>query len=186
MAESERTTYVLVDGENIDATLGSSILSRRPHPDERPRWDRLLTFAEATWEQPVRGLFFLQANGDLPSGFIQALQAMQYRPIPLSGQANEKVVDIAIQRTLEALRGRADDVLLLSHDSDFVPQITELLDGRRVGLVAFAEFRSREYAALAERGLHFFDLEYDVGAFNTRLPRIRVIPIDEFDPLDFL
>jgi len=36
---SERTagtTYVLVDGENIDATLGTSILGRRPHPDERP------------------------------------------------------------------------------------------------------------------------------------------------------
>ena len=30
------------------------------------------------------------------------------------------------------------------------------------------------------------DLEYDVGAFNTRLPRVRVIPIDEFDPLEFL
>ena len=38
----ERSTYVLVDGENIDATLGTSILSRRPHPTERPRWERLL------------------------------------------------------------------------------------------------------------------------------------------------
>ena len=38
-------TYVLVDGENIDATLGTSILGRRPQPDERPRWDRLLSFA---------------------------------------------------------------------------------------------------------------------------------------------
>jgi uncharacterized protein len=32
-----RTTWLLVDGENIDATLGSAILDRRPQPGERPR-----------------------------------------------------------------------------------------------------------------------------------------------------
>jgi len=42
------------------------------------------------------------------------------------------------------------------------------------------------FLALIQRGLEFFDLEYDVAAFNERLPRIRVIPIDEFDPADFL
>ncbi|MCW2738704.1 MAG: nuclease, partial [Nocardioides sp.] len=35
---AERMTYLLVDGENIDATLGTSILGRRPRPEERPRW----------------------------------------------------------------------------------------------------------------------------------------------------
>jgi uncharacterized protein len=30
-------TFLLVDGENIDATLGSSLLGRRPAPEERPR-----------------------------------------------------------------------------------------------------------------------------------------------------
>ena len=49
-----RTTYVLVDGENIDATLGSSILSRRPHPEERPRWERLLQFATDEWDSRRR------------------------------------------------------------------------------------------------------------------------------------
>ena len=34
-------TYLLIDGENIDATLGLSVLDRRPTPDERPRWDRI-------------------------------------------------------------------------------------------------------------------------------------------------
>ena len=42
MEQAGRTTYVLVDGENIDATLGTSILGRRPRPEERPRWERLL------------------------------------------------------------------------------------------------------------------------------------------------
>ena len=34
--------------------------------------------------------------------------------------------------------------------------------------------------------MEFFDLEHDAKAFNTRLPRLRIIPIEEFDPLDFL
>ena len=55
---AERMTYLLVDGENIDATLGTSILGRRPRPEERPRWDRLLEWAERAFDQDVSGLFF--------------------------------------------------------------------------------------------------------------------------------
>src|SRR3954449_12906386 len=93
-----RRTYLLVDGENIDATLGQSILGRRPRPEERPRWDRLLEFARDRWQQDAVGLFFLAANGELPMSFVQALLSIGYRPVPLTGSASEKVVDIAIQR----------------------------------------------------------------------------------------
>ena len=48
---AERMTYLLVDGENIDATLGTSILGRRPRPEERPRWDRVLEWAERAFDQ---------------------------------------------------------------------------------------------------------------------------------------
>ncbi|HEX2894342.1 MAG TPA: NYN domain-containing protein [Marmoricola sp.] len=186
MAEAVGTTYVLVDGENIDATLGTSILGRRPRPEERPRWERLLQFATERWEQPAVGLFFLAANNELPMAFVQALLAIGYRPIPLSGAAGEKVVDIAIQRTLDELRRRGGDVLLVSNDGDFVPQVGDLLDGRRVGVVGFAEFRNQGFLELAGRGLEFFDLEYDVRSFNEQLPRVRIIPIEEFDPAQFL
>lgn len=186
MVDGSRTTYVLVDGENIDATLGTSILGRRPRPEERPRWERLLDFARDRWGQPATGLFFLAANNELPMSFVQALLALDYRPIPLSGGVGEKVVDIAIQRTLVELRGRDADVLLVSNDGDFVDQVGDLLDGRRVGVVGFGEFRSSTFTRLADRGLETFDLEYDVAAFNTQLPRIRIIPIDEFDPAQFL
>jgi uncharacterized protein len=186
MGETPRSTYVLIDGENIDATLGNSILGRRPRPEERPRWERLLGFAEERWGNPARGLFFLAANHELPMSFVQALLAIGYRPVALSGDAGEKVVAIAIQRTLAALRDRDADVLLVSNDGDFVEQVGELLDGRRVGVVGFAEFRNRGFHDLLDEGLEFFDLEYDVDAFNERLPRIRIIPIDEFDPTQFL
>jgi uncharacterized protein len=186
MAEPSRSTYVLVDGENIDATLGASILGRRPRPEERPRWERLLQFAQERWGQPARGLFFLAANNEMPMAFVQALLALGYRPIPLSGGAGEKVVDIAIQRTLAELRHRDADVLLVSNDGDFVEHVGDLLDGRRVGVIGFVEFRNQTFLELAEQGLEFFDLEYDVNAFNERLPRVRIIPISEFDPAQFL
>lgn len=182
---AERTSWVLIDGENIDATLGSSILGRRPQPDERPRWDRILAFIAGRWNQQARGLFFLNASTNLPMPFIQALLALGYQPIPLSGDADEKVVDIAIQRTLQALGERADDVMLLSHDGDFVDDLTALLGaGRRVGVVAFTEFRSSLLTAVS--GIEQFDLEYDARVFDTPLPRPRVIPIADFDPWTFL
>jgi len=182
-----RTTYLLVDGENIDATLGTSILGRRPQPEERPRWDRLLTFAGDTWGQSVRGLFFLNAGSGLPMSFVQALTAIGYVPVPLVGPAEDKVVDIAIQRTLRAIQDRDADVMLVSHDGDFLEDVEALLDGtRRVGVMAFAEFRNAGFTPLQARGLHSFDLEHDVKAFTAPLPRIRIIPIEEFDPERFL
>lgn len=184
---AERVTYVLVDGENIDATLGNSILHRRPLPAERPRWERLLNHVRDTWGQPAEGLFFLAASeGDLPQSFVQALIAIGYKAIPLSGAPDQKVVDIAIQRTLAALAEREADVVLASHDRDFVPQMEQLLDGRRLAVVGFEEYVSQQLRELTSRGLEIVDLEHDVAAFNERLPRLRIIPIDEFDPLDFL
>ena len=97
-------TYLLIDGENIDATLGLSVLERRPTPEERPRWDRIREATEQFWDQHVRGLFFLNgSSGYLPMGFIQALHAMGYRALPLAGPEDMKVVDVGIQRTLEAI-----------------------------------------------------------------------------------
>jgi uncharacterized protein len=180
-----RVTWVLVDGENIDATLGTSILGRRPQPDERPRWDRLTTFAERAWNQPARGVFFLNASSGIPMPFVQALKAMDYVVVPLSGSPDEKVVDIAIQRTLRAVAERAADVLLVSHDGDFLEDLAALIaDNRRVGIAAFSEFRNSGFSTLA--GLEKFDLEYDARVFDAPLPRIRIIPIDEFDPNTFL
>jgi uncharacterized protein len=182
-------TFLVVDGENIDATLGASVLGRRPAPEERPRWDRVRDYARAVWDQPVRGLFFLNASGSLPMPFVQALTALEYRPVLLSGPSDVKVVDVAIQRTLDALAERpSGDVMLASHDGDFAPQVATLLrtGGRRLGLVGFRELMSNALTELAGEGLQLFDLEDDVGAFTVALPRVRVIPIERFDPWTLL
>jgi uncharacterized protein len=181
-------TFLLVDGENIDATLGGSLLGRRPAPEERPRWDRVREYGRAVWEQPVRGLFFLNGSGQIPMSFVQALDALEFRPVLLSGPPEVKVVDVAIQRTLEALTERDGDVLLASHDGDFAPQVAELLraGGRRVGVLGFRELVSTQLADLTADGLELYDLEDDVGAFTVALPRIREIPIESFDPWTLL
>jgi uncharacterized protein len=188
MTDNPRVTYLLVDGENVDATLGISVLGRRPNPDERPRWERLRTYAAEAWGQPVKPLFFLNASaGHMPMPFVQALLALDYRPIPLSGDPGVKVVDLGIQRTLEAIEAQGGDVLLASHDGDFLPQVKALLGAdRRVGIVGFREYVNAQFSDLREAGLQFFDLEYDVNAFSGVLPRVRIIPIERFNPLEFL
>src|SRR5690625_712734 len=141
-----RPKYVLVDGENIDATLGLSVLGHRPSPDERPRWDRITEFAARLWNQDVRALFFLNAStGQMPMSFVQALLALDYHPIPLSGPKDVPVVDVGIQKTLEALDGRLGDILLASHDGDFVAQV-EASRGweRRSGVLCTLDVLSSE------------------------------------------
>jgi putative heme uptake system protein len=184
-----RVTYLVIDGENLDATLGISLLGHRPAPDERPRWERVLEFAQRVWDQPVKGLFFLNASsGTLPLSFVQALIAIGLRPVPLSGPPGMKVVDVGIQRMLEAIERQDADVVLGSHDGDFLPQVTALLggEGRRVALLGFTEFLNAGYVPLKESGLEVFDLESDARAFNKVLPRVRIIEIDAFDPAAYL
>lgn len=180
-------TYLLVDGENVDATLGLSVLGHRPSPEQRPRWERVRGYV-AEWGVPVKALFFLNASrGELPASFVQALMAMEFRPIPLSGDSQEKVVDIGIQRTLDALEQRPGDVLLGSHDGDFLPHIGRLVGSdRRVGLVGFREYVNARFLELTDRGLEIFDLEDDVGGFDSVLPRVRIISLESFDPARFL
>lgn len=183
-----RVTYLVIDGENLDATLGNSVLGRRPAPDERPRWERVLTFCEQRWGQPVKALFFLNASsGSLPMPFVQALLAMGLRPVPLSGPPGVKVVDVGIQKMLAAIEDREADVVLGSHDGDFLPQVTSLLGGgRRVALLGFGEYVNSRFSELAADGLQVFDLEHDVLAFNQPLPRVRILDVETFDPTAFL
>ncbi len=183
---NDEPVYVLIDGENIDRTLGQ-ILEAKPRPEQRPRWDKVRTFAEQAFgPRQARALFFLNAWRGLPGTFVQALRMAGYLPIPLSGDPDQKVVDIAINRTLEALRARRGPVLLVSHDQDFSQALAALHDGERpLGVLAFREYLGGEFVDMP--GVRVFDLEDDVRAFEGGpLPRVRVIPIDEFDPERYL
>lgn len=182
-----RTTYLLVDGENIDGTLWNSILHRKPEPSDRPRWDRLRRYAEELWGQPVRALFYINATRGTPGGFVQALKSMGFEPVLLQGNPGQKVVDLAIQKTLESLVSRDDDAILAAHDSDYAPQIENLLTApRRVAVIGFLEFISTELTQLRDQGLETLDLEDDAGCFESDLPRDRPQPVDDWNPSDIL
>jgi putative heme uptake system protein len=62
--------------------------------------------------------------------------------------------------------------------------VERLLDSRhRVGILGFPELVSGAYSGL---DVALYDLETDVHAFNSPLPRVRIIPLTEFDPEAFL
>lgn len=182
-------TYLLVDGENIDATLGMSLLERKPRPEERPRWERVINGARRLWDQKTRALFFLNgSNGHLPFSFVAALRGFDYQVVPLSGPPRVKVVDVGIQRTLDAILDQGfGDVVLATHDIDFVDQLRALLhDDRKVSVLCFRELLSSGLHELEEEGLRIVDLEDDFEAFNAPLPRLRIIDLDAFDPVRYL
>ena len=197
--------YLLIDGENIDATLGVNILKRAPNPEERPRWDRVLKYdpwaqdtpkpdgSEDITDTPARigsGLFFLNAKQRTATTFVQALLAIGWKPILLtSDEPHVKIVDAGIQKTLTAIQDSRPgaDIVIASHDVDYLPHITSLLNvGHRVAVICFREYLSTQLAELESRGLKIIDLEYDVGAFNQMLSRINPINLNDFDPLAFL
>src|SRR5699024_1236282 len=89
-------------------------------------------------------------------------------------------------RTAEALESRPADVMLVSHDKDFVPQMEDLAADveRRTAIIGFREFMAADLQEIP--GIEVHDLEYDLHAFTSRRPRVRIIEIDEFGALEFI
>lgn len=178
-------TFLLVDGENIDGVLGQ-ILGHRPDPADRPRWERVAQGIERWGNAPVRSFFFINgSSGTIPGPFIQALRAVGYTPVLVAGQG--KVVDQAIVVTLAEIEYRQGPVALASHDADFALALERLASqGRRVGLACFTEYASGQLTSI--EGLDVLDLEDGLHAFRdgVQLPRIRIIPIERFDPVSLL
>ena len=55
-----------------------------------------------------------------------------------------------------------------------------------MAVLCFTEFLNAQLASLTSQGLGVFDLEGDIGAFTAALPRVRIIPLDTFDPSRYL
>lgn len=187
----DRKVYLLIDGENIDRTLGQ-ILSKKPKPEQRPRWDKVKNFIEKEFQASCRPLFFLNASEGISGSFIQALKAVDFIPIPLIGPSDVKVVDQGILKMLEAIRAAgAKDLLpgvaLVSHDADFRNLFASMANDHQLAVVGFREFLSGDYYGIP--GLRVFDLEEQVKAFRSDLPplpRLRAIELDSFDPSKYL
>ncbi|MDR6939816.1 uncharacterized protein J2S36_001359 [Arcanobacterium hippocoleae] len=138
----------------------------------------------------AQGLFFLNASQRVATSFVQALLAIGWQPILLTSQDPElKIVDIGIQKTIEAIvqDKPGAKVVIASHDVDYLPQIEMLLDaGHEVAVLCFREYLSLSLAELEDRGLKIIDLEYDVNAFTIPLSRVTTIDIADFNPHEFI
>ena len=75
---------------------------------------------------------------------------------------------------------------IANHSASLLPHLARRADLVLWTRLGFAYASADLVRALEARGLEFLDLEYDVNAFKTRLPRIRVLAIEEFDPAEFL
>jgi putative heme uptake system protein len=193
LAAGRINTYVLVDAENIDWAV-SHIIGRKPEPQDRVQFDKLVEFCAQRFTEPVKCIVALNVRGDtIPDsmlGFIKALRTAGCEVAPLYGRQDQKVVDLAILKLLAAIGERPGaSVVLASHDGgDFASALRPLLDagGRQVAVLGFREYFSQKFRELQPNGLQMVDLELDAHVFSKRLPRLFPIKIDEFDAAAFL
>ena len=179
--------FVLVDGENIDATLGNHLYAAA----SAARGAAALGAGHRVRRAGVgpaghRAVLPQRlARATLPTQFVQALLAMDYRADPAVGARRRE----GRRHRHPADPGRAaraaTTTCCWSATTATSPRTSQRLRraGRRVGVIALREYASNQLTA---DGVEIFDLEDDVAAFNVRLPRVRIIPLGEFDPEGFL
>lgn len=180
-------TYLLVDGENVDSTLGT-ILNRKPEPEERPRWDRVSGFVKDLWEdEELKSLFFfnIKKNGPVPYKFIHALEVFGYETVLLEGR-NSAVVDEGIKKTLNVIGEKEGNIALVTHDHGYCDLLKDAMvnHDRKLAIIGFTEFISADYSKELPVSVH--DLERDVNAFIATLSRNKVVQLDSFDPQSLL
>jgi uncharacterized protein len=186
-------SYVLIDAENIDWAV-SNVVGRKPEPQDRVQFDRLVAFCESRFPNPVRCIVVLNARGeqlpDMMIGFVRALKTAGCEVVLLHGRPEQKVVDMGILKLLEAIRQQRPGtaVVLASHDgSDFAAALRPLLEEKRkVTLLGLREYVSQRFREFVPAGLEILDLEMDAKVFQRPLPRLLPIRVDEFDPSPFL
>lgn len=190
---SPAASYVLIDAENIDWAV-SNVVGRKPEPQDRVQFDRLVAFCEANFPTPVRCVVVLNARGeqlpDVMIGFVRALKSAGCEVALLYGRSDQKVVDVGILKLLEGIRTQRPkaSVVLASHDgADFAEALKPMLaEGRPVALLGLREYVSQRFRELVPSGLKILDLEMNAKVFQRPLPRMLPVNVDEFDPGMFL
>lgn len=179
--------FALVDGENIDCTLGD-ILGTKPTPKERPDWTKVLVWLKRQFGPRTQGLFFVNVSRSLPTSFISALSSIGWTPVPVTGSIDQKIVDVAILKTLAAIHAfpARKTIVLFSHDKDFLPALVKAHgDGHKVAAVGFRPYFPNAFEAVP--GIQRFDMRDDIGAFNVPLTYMTdAYDVNTLNPETFL
>ncbi|MFB1483818.1 NYN domain-containing protein [Corallococcus sp. RDP092CA] len=192
-ARPAAASYVLIDAENVDWAV-SNIVGRKPEPQDRVQFDRLVSFCDTYFPKPVRCVVVLNARGEqLPDamiGFVRALKSAGCEVALLHGRPDQKVVDLGILKLLENIRTQRPQaaVGLASHDgADFAEALKPLLEEQRqVAVLGLREYVSQKFRELTPLGLKVVDLELNARVFQRPLPRLLPVNVDEFDPTLFI
>ncbi len=184
LATNEPYRTVFIDGPNIDGVLGWSVLERRPCPEDRPRWERVLRFLrrEGLLAPASKPCFVVNRDRFCRSSqlaFGRVLQDFGYEVCAAhsSDGVESDPVDGFILQQLErqfaaSCSGLNDPIVLFSHDHGFADVLARIrATGRRVAIFGFTEWFAQPLYDLQEIGCEIFDLEFDVPAFDIRLPR---------------
>ena len=192
--EPPRDLYLLVDSRSTATELGD-ILGMKPDASTRPNWGAVLEFARKRILAPggeLKPVFVHMAPGH--EGFRHALEEMGYRTAPVNGNeispTRRFVEDYICKLLLEAeqLRGIGDrpapDIVVVSHGQAVFEAMYEVPEeGQRLIAIGFPE---RMPSSTQFDAIERIDLERDVNAFSTRLPRNTAINVDQFDPTEEL
>ena len=119
--------------------------------------------------------------------FVQALLSMGYRPVPLAGAPTRRSSTSRSSAPWPRIADRDDDVLLVSNDGDFVEGF-EACSTAAAGSASSGsrEFRNHEFTRSSGAAWSRSTWSTTSRRSPRGSPRVRIIPIDEFDPLDFL
>ena len=133
-------------------------------------------------------MFFFLVERDTPRfrRFADALLSLDITPVILKPKPQVEVVDMAILATLPYIPPH-DPLLLLTHDGGYMDGLEPLLSAnRRVAIAGFPELLSHRYKEHGD--IEIYDLESDVAAFSSALPRETRTAVDlsEFDPRELM
>lgn len=170
---------VYVDSPNDRGILGL-MLGRWPAGPDQPRWPRLLETLEA-WYAVDRAEFVFNGDklNDSAWGFHRMLQHAGWsEAAPTSAEfpGCHDPVDAYIVRRIETDvaaigAGTLDGVMVIAHDGGYAPALAKVLAiGGAVLIAGFREELAPGLLALEREGAELLDLEYDLAAFDYRLP----------------
>jgi len=172
-------SYLFIDGPNIDMTLGSSILARKPGSMDRPRWDSVARYAEQQL-RCSRPTFVLNGNtfstgGSKLYAFRRALQSFRFAVECPKGSIDDgDPVDQFILEQLQIISrfNRPCSVAVMSHDHGYADSLSSLaMLGNRVTVIGFVEELAPQLLKLENHGVGILDLEHHLCAFDAPLPR---------------
>lgn len=187
------TGFLLVDGEDIWRTL-DRLLGRAPEEDQRPDWGQIAdwvkeNFPAGEWKRPylLRG-----TSAEQIKLFIQALGRIGYRPLipPIPDgvepanmwQVERKAVLAYAAKIIHSAFTEKCRLVVVSHDEEILRCVLE--KGKysvTPVILAFPEFLPD--FVQQDRRLKVIDLEMQVHAFTSALPRRITVPLEDFDPM---